>query len=148
MSAQPPPAEPSNEALRDLLLRARTIAIVGLSADPARPSHGVAAYLQAHGYRILPVNPAVQEVLGQRSFARLEDIEEPVDIVNVFRRSADVLPIAQSTLGLVQRLHVGAFWQQQGVANAAADALVRAAGLMSVMDRCIKIDHARLVGRG
>jgi predicted CoA-binding protein len=143
-----PTAPASDETLRTLLLRARTIAIVGLSADPARPSHGVAAYLQAQGYRVLPVNPTVPEVLGQRSLARLEDIDEPVDIVNVFRRSADVLPFAQSTLALADRLRMGAFWQQLGVSNLAADALVRAAGLVSVMDRCIKIDHARLVGHG
>jgi len=145
VSGSLPTAGCTDEALRALLLRARTIAVVGLSADPSRPSHGVAAYMQAQGYRILPVNPGVLSVLGERSFARLEDIEEPVDIVNVFRRSADVMPVAQATLLLAPRLGIGAFWQQLGVADREADARVRAAGLVSVMDRCIKIEHARLL---
>jgi predicted CoA-binding protein len=133
----------ADDPLRTWLLRARTIAVVGLSADPARPSHAVAAYLQAQGYRVLPVNPGVDRVLGERSFARLEDVEEPVDIVNVFRRSADVLPIAEAAVSLAAKLGIGMFWQQLGVVQREADALVRAAGLVSVMDRCIQIEHAR-----
>jgi predicted CoA-binding protein len=128
--------------LRALLQSVHTIAVVGLSADPQRPSHGVAAYLLAHGYRVVPVNPAVAEVLGQRSYARLEDIPFAVDLVNVFRKTADVLPVAQSALAIGAR----GVWQQLGVANREADALVRAAGRASVLDRCIKIDHARLLG--
>lgn len=136
----------SDETLKALLQRARTIAVVGLSADPARPSHYVSAYLQAQGYRILPVNPALKEVLGERCFARLEDISEPVDIVDIFRRTEDVLPLAAAACALAGRLGIQAFWQQQGVLNLEADTMLRNAGLLSVMDRCIKVDHARLLG--
>lgn len=130
--------------LRDLLRRSRTIAVVGLSADWNRPSHFAAKYMQQHGYRVLPVNPryAGQLVLGQTCVARLEDLTEPVDIVDVFRRSEEVMPLAHSAVTIGARC----LWQQLGVKNRQADALVRAAGLASVMDRCVKIEHARLFG--
>lgn len=137
----------TDESLRKLLLDTGAIAVVGLSADPSRPSHGVASYLQGCGYRIMPVNPTLDNVLGERCFARLEDIDQPVGIVNVFRRSAEVLPLAEATVALATRLGIRAFWQQLGVANVQADALVRQAGLVGIVDRCIKIDHARLLGR-
>jgi hypothetical protein len=134
----------SGVALRRLLQGTRSIAVVGLSADWNRPSHFAAKYMQAHGYRIIPVNPryAGQQVLGERCHARLEDIDEPVDMVDVFRRSEDVPPIAQSAIAIGAR----SLWQQLGVTNADACAQVRAAGLASVMDRCVKIEHARLFG--
>lgn len=135
----------SEAKLKALLQRSRTIAVVGISADPTRPSHRVAAYLQAQGYRILPVNPGLSQVLGEPCFARLEDISEPVDIIDVFRRTEDVLALAVSACALAERLGIQAFWQQQGVLNLEADAMLRQAGLLSVMDRCIKIDHARLL---
>ena len=129
-------------SLRRILKHCRTIAVVGLSADWNRPSNFAAKYMQQHGYRIIPVNPRYAEVLGERCFERLEDIPEPVDMVDVFRRAADVLPIANSALAIGAKC----LWQQLGVTNLEADRLVRDAGIDSVMDRCVKIEHARLFG--
>ena len=128
--------------LRRILGSYRTIAVVGLSAEWHRPSYFAANYMQQHGYRVIPVNPRYQEVLGERCYGSLEDIPLPVDIVDVFRRSADVLPIATSAIAIGARC----LWQQIGVINHEADTLVRAAGLDSVMDRCVKIEHARVFG--
>ena len=129
-------------SLRRILRSARTIAIVGLSADWHRPSFFAAKYMQEHGYRIVPVNPRYPEILGERCHASLETIDVPIDIVDVFRKTEDVLPIAE------QAIAVGAkcLWQQLGVKNLEADRLAAAAGLDSVMDRCVKIEHARLFG--
>ena len=130
--------------LRRILRDCKTIAVVGLSAEWHRPSHFAASYLQGQGYRILPVNPryAGGSVLGMPCVARLEDLAEPPDMVDVFRRTEDVGPIAASAV----RLGAKCLWQQLGVTNAEADAAARAAGLDSVMDRCVKIEHARLFG--
>ncbi|WP_295644198.1 CoA-binding protein [uncultured Methylibium sp.] len=128
--------------LRRILKNHRRVAIVGLSADWFRPSHFVAKYLQQHGYRIVPVNPRYESILGERCYARLEDIPEPVDMVDVFRRTEDVGPIADSAIAIGARC----LWQQIGVKNEAAAARARAAGLDTVMDRCVKIEHARLFG--
>ena len=128
--------------LRRILRTSRTIAIVGLSADWYRPSYFAAKYMQEHGYRMIPVNPRYDEILGERCHATLATIEIPIDIVDVFRRSEDVMPIAE------QAIAVGAkcLWQQIGVKNEAAAALAARAGLEVVMDRCVKIEHARLFG--
>ena len=130
--------------LRRIMKDCRTIAVVGLSDQWHRPSFFVAKYLQDHGYRVIPVNPryAGGTILGEKVFASLDEIGEPVDMVDVFRRSEDVLPIAEAAV----RIGAKCLWQQIGVANAEADALVRAAGLDSVMDRCTKIEHGRLFG--
>ena len=128
--------------LRRILRHCHSIAVVGLSAEWHRPSHFAAKYLQQHGYRVIPVNPRYDEVLGLRCFARLEDIAEPVHMVDVFRKTADVPPIAASAIAIGARC----LWQQLGVANLEADSMARAAGLDSVMDRCVKIEHARLFG--
>jgi len=128
--------------LRRILGSNRTIAVVGLSADWFRPSYFAAKYMLAHGYRVIPVNPKYPEILGQRAYASLRDIPEPVDMVDVFRRSADVLPIARDAAAIGAKT----LWQQLGVANLEADALAREAGMASVMDRCVKIEHARLFG--
>lgn len=126
--------------LRSILTECRTIAVVGISADPSRPSHGVAKYMQDHGYRIVPVNPRYTEVLGEVCYPKLEDIPFAVQMVNVFRNTADVPPIAVSAVA------IGAvcLWQQLGVLSQPADALARAAGLRSVMDRCLRTEYARL----
>jgi predicted CoA-binding protein len=130
--------------LRRLLHLPCTLAVVGLSADASRPSFEVAQTMQAHGYRIVPVNPRYAEkgekILGETCYASLTDIPFAVDIVSVFRRSEEVLPFAE------QAVQIGAkcLWQQIGVQNQEADQLVRAAGLDSVMNRCIKIERARL----
>jgi predicted CoA-binding protein len=128
--------------LRRILRDCRTVAIVGLSADWHRPSNFVGKYLQQHGYRIVPVNPRYDSILGERSWASLEEIAFPVDMVDVFRRTADVLPFAQGAI----KIGAKCLWQQIGVVNREADALVRTAGLDAVMDRCVKIEHARLFG--
>ncbi len=131
-------------ALRRMLKTYRTIAVVGLSAEWHRPSFFAAKYMQSHGYTIVPVNPryAGQTILGARCYASLQDIAHPVDMVDVFRRSEDVLPIAE------QAVQIGArcLWQQLGVHNSEAQAVARAAGMDTVVNRCVKIEHARLFG--
>ena len=128
--------------LRRILKSCHTIAVVGLSAEWHRPSFFAAKYMQAKGYRIVPVNPRYESILGERCFAKLEDIPFKVDMVDVFRKPADLPPIAASAVA------IGAtcLWQQLEVTNAEADALARTAGMDSVMDRCVKIEHARLFG--
>jgi predicted CoA-binding protein len=128
--------------LRRILKSYRTIAVVGLSAQWHRPSHFAAKYLQQHGYRIVPVNPRYEEVLGERCWPDLRSIPFPVEIVDVFRRTEDVLPIAEDAIAIGAKC----LWQQIGVVNGEADGKARAAGLDSVMDRCVKIEHARLFG--
>ena len=128
--------------LRRILRTSRTIAMVGLSAEWHRPSFFAAKYMQEHGYRIFPVNPRYDEILGERCHASMESIGEPVDIVDVFRRTEDVPPIAAQAIAIGARC----LWQQIGVKNAAAAAAAAAAGLDVVMDRCVKIEHARLFG--
>ena len=128
--------------LRNILKSAHVLAVVGLSAEWHRPSYFAAKYMQEHGYRVIPVNPRYERILGERCYARLEDIPGPVDIVDVFRKPADVPPIAASAIAIGAKC----LWQQLGVVNLEADAMVRAAGLQSVMDRCVKIEHARLFG--
>ena len=134
----------SQAELCRILRDCRTIAVVGLSAEWMRPSFFAAKYLQGKGYRILPVNPryAGSSVLGMPCVARLEDLAEPVDMVDVFRKTEDVAPIAASAVAIGAKC----LWQQLGVMNLAADAAARAAGLDSVMNRCVKIEHARLFG--
>jgi uncharacterized protein len=129
-------------SLRRILKSARTLAVVGLSAEWHRPSYFAAKYMQEHGYRVLPVNPRYESILGERCYARLEEIDVAVDIVDVFRKTEDVLPIARSAVAIGARC----LWQQIGVKNLEADALVVGAGLDSVMDRCVKIEHGRLFG--
>lgn len=135
-------ANPDDAELRRLLTEARTIAVVGLSDKPERDSHDVARYLQGQGYRILPVNPALTHVLGETAYPSLGavPVEIHVDIVDVFRRSDQVVPIAQEAVGRGVR----ALWMQLGVENAEAERIAREAGIAVVQDRCIKIEHHRL----
>lgn len=135
-------ANPDDAELRRLLTEARTIAVVGLSDKPERDSHEVARYLQTHGYRIVPVNPAVTHVLGETSYPSLSAVPPGVrvDIVDVFRRSDQVAPIAQEAAARGVR----ALWMQLGVENAEAERIGREAGIAVVQDRCIKIEHHRL----
>jgi predicted CoA-binding protein len=127
------------EEIRDILRTARTIAVVGLSDRPDRPSHGVAAYLKAHGYRIIPVNPAVHEVLGEKAYSRLEDVPEQIDVVDVFRRPEHVPQIVDAAIAVGAKV----VWLQDGVVHEEAAAKARAAGLRVVMDRCMLRDHRR-----
>jgi len=126
--------------ISEVLHSARTIAVVGLSGKRYRPSYGVAEYLKRAGYRIIPVNPMEQEVLGERSYPDLESIPEPVDLVDVFRRSEFVPEIVEAAI----RIGAKAVWMQEGVIHEAAATRAEAAGLAVVMDRCILKDHRRL----
>ena len=128
--------------LRRILRTSRTIAIVGLSAEWHRPSFFAAKYLQEHGYRVIPVNPRYDKILGERCHPTLATIEIPVDIVDVFRRSEDVMPIAEEAIAIGAKC----LWQQIGVRNEVAAALAASAGLEVVMNRCVKIEHGRLFG--
>lgn len=122
-----------------ILRRSKTIAVVGLSNQRSRPSYGVSQYMQSMGYRIIPVNPAETEVLGEKAYATLDEIPERVDIVNVFRRSEFVPEIVDAAI----RIGAKCVWMQEGVVNEEAAATARAAGLAVVMDRCILTEHRR-----
>ena len=128
--------------LRRILKDTRVIAVVGLSADWFRPSYFAAKYMQEHGYRVIPVNPKYESVLGEKCYRSLRDIPHPVDMVDVFRKTEDVPPIAQDAISIGAKV----LWQQLGVRNEGAAAKARAAGLDAVLDRCVKIEHGRLFG--
>ncbi len=124
----------------ELLRTARTIAVVGLSNKRYRPSYGVSQYMQSAGYRIIPVNPEETEVLGEKCYARLEDVPEQIDIVNIFRRPEFVAEVVDAAI----RIGAGAVWMQEGVVHEAAAEKARGAGLMVVMDLCILKEHRKL----
>ena len=128
--------------LRRILHNSKTLAVVGLSADWFRPSFFAAKYMQEHGYRVIPVNPKYPEILGEKCYRSLRDIPEKVDLVDVFRKTADVMPIAEDAIAIGAKV----LWQQLGVQNEAAAAKAQAAGLETVMNRCVKIEHGRLFG--
>jgi predicted CoA-binding protein len=130
------------QTLRRILKETRVIAVVGLSADWYRPSYFAAKYMQEHGYRIVPVNPKYEAVLGEKCYKSLRDIPEPVDMVDVFRKTQDVGPIADDAIAIRAKV----LWQQLGVKNEPAAQKARAAGLDAVTDRCVKIEHGRLFG--
>jgi predicted CoA-binding protein len=128
---------PSPDPIADVLKRSKTIAVVGLSSNPLRPSHGVTAYMQTHGYRILPVNPHIKESLGQKAYASLLDVPEKIDIVNIFRRSEFVEEAVDQAI----QLKVPAIWMQEGVVHEKAAEKARQAGIFVVMDLCILKEH-------
>jgi len=128
--------------LRRILSRDRTIAVVGLSAEWHRPSYFAAKYMQERGYRIVPVNPRYPEILGEQSYARLEDIPFPVGMVDVFRKAEEIPAIARSAVAIGAK----SLWQQLGLMSEEADRIATEGGLDSVWDRCVKIEHARLFG--
>jgi predicted CoA-binding protein len=127
------------DPIGELLKRAKTIAVVGLSSSPLRPSHGVAAYLQQQGYRIIPVNPVIESALGEKSYASLREVPEKIDIVDVFRRPEFVPEIVDQAI----ELKLPAVWLQEGVIHEAAAEKARQAGVFVVMDRCILKEHRR-----
>ena len=131
----------TDERMKQILEDMNTIAVVGLSDNPDRASHQVAKYMQNAGYRIIPVNPNAKQILGEKVYPSLKDIEDQVDIVNVFRRSETVLPIAQEAT----QIQAKAFWLQLGIENEEAANLASQQGLDVIMNRCIKIEHARLL---
>src|ERR1700747_1663461 len=126
-----------SDSIAEILRRAKTIAVVGLSDNPLRPSHGVSAYLQAQGYRIIPVNPHIREALGEKSYPSLLEIPEKIDIVDIFRRPEFV----EEVVDLAIRLKVPAIWMQEEVIHEKAAEKARQAGIFVVMDRCILQDH-------
>jgi hypothetical protein len=128
---------PATDEITELLKRAKTIAVVGLSDSPLRPSHGVAAYMQSQGYRIIPVNPTIKGALGEKAVGSLSEIKEKIDIVDVFRRPEGVPEVVDEAI----KLGVPAIWLQEGVIHEDAAAKARKAGLFVVMDRCILKEH-------
>ena len=129
----------SNDAVAQILRGVKTIAVVGLSSNPMRPSYGVAEYLKTAGYRIIPVNPNETEVLGEKAYARLEDIPAQVDIVDVFRRAEEVPAVAESAI----RIGAKVLWMQLGIENGGAAERARAAGLVVVENACLLVEHKR-----
>ncbi len=135
---------PDRQEIRALLDRSRTVAVVGLSDSPYRTSHAIAGALQGFGYRIFPVNPNLSgPVLGERPYDRVVDVPTPVDVVDVFRRSEKVMPVAEDAVAAGAKV----LWLQSGVVNEEAAAYATEQGLTVIMDRCIKVDYASLIGR-
>jgi predicted CoA-binding protein len=135
---------PDTDQIRRILEESRNVAVVGLSDSPFRTSHAIASAIQRAGYRIFPVNPNLTgPVLGEEPYATVQEIPEPVDIVDVFRRSEKVMPTAEDAVAAGAKV----LWMQSSVINAEAARYAEEHGLTVVMDRCIKVDHAMLVGR-
>ncbi len=128
--------------IRRILSQCRTIAVVGLSANWYRPSYFAGKYMQEHGYRIIPVNPNYERILGERCYPTLASIPEPVDIVDCFRRSEDMPPLAREAVAIGAKV----VWMQLGIENIEAARVAEEAGLDVVMNRCVKIEHARILG--
>lgn len=136
------PTPVHTDPISEILQRAKTIAVVGLSANPLRPSHGVAAYLQAQGYHIIPVNPQIEAALGEKAYPSLLDVPEKVDIVNIFRRPEFVEEVVDQAI----RLGVPTVWMQEEVIHEKAAQKARHAGIFVVMDRCILLEHRTRFG--
>ena len=133
---------PSAQLRRDVLALGKRVAMVGLSGNTSRPSHFVAIYLKSRGYEVIPVNPKEKEILGQKSYASLKEIPDKIDIVDIFRDPAAVPPIVEEAIAIGAK----AVWMQLGIVNQQAADRAKAAGLEVVMDRCMKIEHARFFG--
>ncbi len=127
------------DIILELLKKFKTIAVVGLSSNPMRSSFGVTEYMQGEGYRIIPVNPNEREVLGEKSYAQLEDVPEKIEIVNIFRRAEEVAPVVESAI----RIGAKVVWMQSGIENEKAAEKARAAGLAVIEDACILVEHRR-----
>ncbi len=135
----PDGAAPSVDPIFDILTKYKTIAVVGLSSNPARPSYGVTEYMQSSGYQIIPVNPNETDVLGEPSYSSLDEVPQKIEIVDIFRRAEEVPPVVDAAI----RAGAKVIWMQQGIANESAAEKARAAGLTVVMDACILIEHKR-----
>ena len=135
----PDGAAPSADPIYDILTKYKTIAVVGLSSNPARPSYGVTEYMQSSGYQIIPVNPNETDVLGEPSYGSLEEVPQKLEIVDIFRRAEEVPPVVDAAI----RGGAKVIWMQQGIANEPAAEKARAAGLTVVMDACILVEHKR-----
>lgn len=136
------PSSLQPDPIADLLKRSKTVAVVGLSNNPMRPSHGVSAYMQTNGYRIIPVNPEIKEALGEMAYASLLDVPEKIDIVNIFRRPEFVEEVVDQAI----QLKVPAIWMQEEVINEKAAEKARKAGIFVIMDRCILKEHKTRFG--
>jgi uncharacterized protein len=135
----PDGAAPSADPIYDILTKYKTIAVVGLSSNPARPSYGVTEYMQSSGYQIIPVNPNETDVLGEPSYGSLEEVPQKLEIVDIFRRAEEVPPVVDAAI----RGGAKVIWMQQGIANEPAAEKARAAGLTVIMDACILVEHKR-----
>jgi len=129
--------------ISSILRNSKVVAVVGLSDKPDRPSYDVASYLMAHGYRIIPVNPNITEWKGLKSYPSLSQVEEKIDVVDIFRRSEDVPAVVDEAI----KIRAKVVWMQLGIVNEEAASKARAAGLKVVMDRCMKIEHDRILGK-
>jgi len=135
---------PTDEQIKEILMNAKTIAVVGLSDNPDRTSYRVAQRMQSYGYKIIPVNPMVTEVLGEKAVGSLTDLKEPVDIINVFRRTEQIPPVAEEAVKYGQ---AKVFWMQLGLVHDGAAELCREHGMTVIMDNCIKVAYRTLVGQ-
>jgi hypothetical protein len=140
----------SQETINEILTKYKTVAIVGLSSDPSKPSRIVAEYLKNHGFRIIPINPSAEEILGEKSYRSLldipTDVQKRIEIIDIFRRSEDVLPIVEQAVQL-KKLHGKPYmvWMQLGIVNERAAEIARKAGLTVIMDKCMRMEHQRLL---
>ena len=132
----------SDQILKNILSSAKTVASVGLSSNRAKESYGIVQYLKGQGYRIIPVNPTVTEILGEKAYPDLESVPEKIDVVQVFRKPEDVPPVVDSAIKAGAKV----VWMQEGIVNEEAAAKARAAGLQVVMDACMRAEHRRLIG--
>jgi predicted CoA-binding protein len=131
-----------DQMMKDILVSAKTIASVGLSSNQHKESYGIVSYLKDQGYRIVPVNPTADEILGEKSYPDLESVPEPIDVVQVFRKPEDVPPVVDSAI----RAGAKVVWMQEGIVNEEAAQKARDAGLQVVMDACMRVTHRRLIG--
>lgn len=129
--------------IEDILRSARTIAVVGCSRDPSKDAHSVPRYMQEHGYRIIPVNPSGSEILGERCYARISDVQERVDILDIFRPSAEVLGIVKEAVEMQNKPRV--IWAQLGIVNDEAKKLAEENGIAFVQDKCIRTEHQKII---
>jgi predicted CoA-binding protein len=132
----------TDQMMKDILLSTKTIASVGLSSNPAKESYGIVHYLKSQGYRVIPVNPTADQILGEKSYLDLESIPEKIDVVQVFRKPEDVPPVVESAI----KVGAKTVWMQEGIVNEEAAQKAREAGLQVVMDACMRATHRRLIG--
>jgi uncharacterized protein len=132
----------TDQMMKDILLSTKTIASVGLSSNPGKESYGIVQYLKSQGYRVIPVNPTADQILGEKSYPDLESIPEKIDVVQVFRKPEDVPPVVESAI----KVGAKTVWMQEGIVNEEAAQKAREAGMQVVMDACMRATHRRLIG--
>jgi predicted CoA-binding protein len=132
----------NDQMMKDILLSTKTVASVGLSSNPGKESYGIVEYLKSQGYRVIPINPTAEEILGEKSYPDLESVPEKIDVVQVFRRPEDVPPVVEGAI----KVGAKTVWMQEGIVNEEAAQKAREAGLQVVMDACMRATHRRLIG--